>query len=171
MTSRKPPDSDEAGFPADRLSREARRHGYHELPISFQSPTARRPVNKSSWVTCERCRRLTPADHAGEKADDAAWETGELSFYVCAFCGHVHVGRQPDSDDIRAQKRCHECGTELSDAYQCPRCLFPRGWKSVHCPYCENQQPVFMPHWVVLCDVFHLECVACESQFDSLCIC
>ena len=42
---------------------------------------------------------------------------------------------------------------------------------TVPCPHCGNRQPVYAPHWVVHCDMFTLECVKCESTFNSLCIC
>jgi hypothetical protein len=91
--------------------------------------------------------------------------------YVCPFCGHCQVGSPDDSPDIRAQTACHECGTALGAAFQCPKCSFPRGWVTVPCPFCGNRQPVYAPHWVFHCDMFTLECVKCEAAFDSYCIC
>ena len=92
--------------------------------------------------------------------------------YVCSFCSHCEVGTPEDwNEDIRAQTRCHNCGTDLGSAYQCPECRFPRGWMDVNCPYCGNLQPVYAPHWVAHCDYFRLECVRCESLFMSACIC
>jgi hypothetical protein len=73
--------------------------------------------------------------------------------------------------DAKTQQQCHECGTGLRDAYQCPQCGFPRGWVRVACPDCGYKQPVWAPHWVVHCDMFTLECVRCESVFHSLCLC
>src|SRR5262245_23662683 len=77
--------------------------------------------------------------------------------YVCPFCGHAHVGTPSDQADFQSQATCHECGTDLDAFSQCPKCLFPRGWMTVQCPYCSNRQPVFAPHWVAHCDMFTLE--------------
>jgi hypothetical protein len=143
-------------------SEEAKRLGYDATPVGLQwSPGPRRPVEKSKWKPCHACGRLIPVET--ERAD--TWT------YVCPFCGHGHVGTPRDHPDVRAQARCHECGTDLDAAAQCPKCSFPRGWMTVQCPYCSNRQPVYAPHWVVHCDMFTLECVKCESTFASLCIC
>ena len=91
--------------------------------------------------------------------------------YVCPFCRHCQVGTASNSPDLLAQTACHECGTDLDATPLCPKCSFPRGWMTVQCPYCNNRQAVCSPHWVVRCDMFTLECVKCESRFDSLCIC
>lgn len=133
--------------------------GYHELPGSRQWPAwAKKPVDKSKWQECEECGRKTPV----VKRTDT---------YVCPHCGHSHVGVEDWSDNVRRQATCHVCETELGENYQCPKCSYPRGWMRVDCPFCGNKQPVNAPHWVVGCDLFTLECVKCESQFISLCIC
>jgi hypothetical protein len=152
----------------DRL----KRHGYHRLPSTSQSPTRPRPVDKSKWQVCGGCNRPIPARQDRLRRSDGTLVEAGTWTYVCPFCGHCHVGTPEDwNPDIKQQTRCHECGAELGDAYQCPKCGLPRGWMHVDCPYCGNKQPVCAPHWVVWCDAFHLECVRCESAFDSICIC
>jgi len=176
---------------------EAKRRGYDVTPIGLQwSPAPRRPVDKSAWKPCHACGQLIPVVEdrvtrvvevrtAGQRtraSDDTVIEEGGTASretvegagtwtYVCPFCRHCHVGTAGDSPDLRAQTTCHECGTDLGSAYQCPKCAFPRGWMTVQCPYCGKRQPVNAPHWVVSCDMFTLECVKCEAVFVSLCIC
>jgi hypothetical protein len=154
-----------------RFHRWLQRHKYHELPSTYQSPTAPRPVEKSKWQRCESCGRSIPAEVDYLFRSDGFREEAGTWTYVCPFCSHCHVGTPLDRQEIREQTHCHECGTELGDAYQCPACNFPRGWMRVACPYCGNKQPVYAPHWVIRCDAFKLECVRCESAFWSLCIC
>jgi hypothetical protein len=175
----------------------AKRRGYKVTPGGLQwSPGPRQPVEKSHWKPCHACGRLIPVVEdwvtrtvevrtAGQGTSDPDGTVIEEGVshpiesvervgtwtYVCPFCGHCHVGTPGDSPDLRAQEACHECGTHLGTAFQCPKCSFPRGWMTVQCPYCGNRQPVNAPHWVVHCDMFTLECVKCESIFDSLCIC
>ena len=151
--------------PIDETADPAR---YHQLPGTLQfSPGAKQPVDKTEWKPCESCRRAVPVqpDHDGQFANTGTWT------YVCPFCSHCHVGTPSWSEDDKKQEACHECGAILGEAYQCPKCSFPRGWMRVVCPYCENRQPVLAPHWVEDCDTFRLECVRCESVFRSLCIC
>src|SRR5262249_4634306 len=138
---------------------EAKRQGYHVTPGGRQwSSAPRQPVDKSRWKPCQACSRLIPV------------VAGTCS-YVCPFCGQGRVGTPDDSPDSLAQTACHECGAELGDSFQCRKCSFPRGWMTVQCPYCGARQAVHAPHWVAHCDLFTLECVKCESRFDSLCIC
>jgi len=144
---------------------------YDILPGSLQSHTPRRPVDAATWQACEECGKPTPVVYDFRLTPDGHLEETGTFTYVCAHCSHSHVGTPRWSDDEKRQKRCHECETELGDSYQCPRCHFPRGWMRVRCPRCSNEQPVHAPHWVVGCDMFHLECVKCENAFDSLCIC
>jgi DNA-directed RNA polymerase subunit RPC12/RpoP len=144
---------------------------YSKLPGSLQSPTPRRPVDKDAWRECEKCREPTPIVADSRLTPDGHFEQTGTFTYVCAHCSHVHVGTPRWSDDEKRQKRCHECDAELGDSYQCPECSFPRAWMRVTCPRCSHRQAVYVPHWVVHCDMFHLECIACENSFDSLCIC
>ena len=167
---------------------EVRPVGFHMTPGFAQwSPGPRQPVDRSGWKPCHGCGRPVPvvrdrasrggapvpgADQPTPDENEAVVAEGPDTWtYVCPFCGHCHVGTPGDSPDLRAQTACHDCGTDLGGAYQCPTCSFPRGWMTVGCPYCGNRQPVFAPHWVVHCDVFTLECVRCETVFHSLCIC
>ena len=101
---------------------------------------------------------------------DSVRETGTVT-YVCSRCDHAHVGTPSWTGDAKRQTRCHRCDAELGDAYQCPKCSYPRGWMRVSCPYCSNEQPVHAPHWVVHCDLFRLECVKCGGLYQSLCMC
>ena len=176
---------------------EAKRRGYCATPGGQQwCPGPRRAVDKSRWKPCDVCGRLIPvvadgrispytclilrprtSDRDGTSSDAGGWRSGRSGkrgrtwTYVCPYCGHCHVGTPNDTYHILDQTACHDCGTDLGDAYQCPKCSFPRGWMTVQCPFCGNRQPVEAPHWVVGCDTFHLECVKCESVFDSFCIC
>ncbi len=145
--------------------------GYHDLPGSYQSPTPRKPADRSGWCSCERCGKATPAEESVLVMPDGTRELVRTGTYVCAHCGHCHVGVPSNNEDTTAQIACHECGSDLQGAYQCPKCGFPRAWMTVACPYCGNRQPVHAPHWVVRCDVFVLDCVRCDSRFKSLCIC
>lgn len=174
---------------------EAKRQGYQVTPGSWQwSPAPRQPVDQSRWKPCHACGRLIPVVEdrvtrivevrtAGQRTPgDTVIEEGVTYpiqavdpagtwTYVCPYCGHCHVGTPGDAPDIRAQSACHECSADLGASFQCPNCSFPRGWMTVECPYCGNRQPVFAPHWVAHCDMFALECVKCESLFQSNCIC
>lgn len=146
--------------------------GYHRLPLTLQSPTPRVPVDKTTWRPCARCGRHTPVSE--DRIQDAAGHLAKsgTATYVCPFCGHCSVGTPETWNDNRLhQEVCHHCGTRLSEAYQCPGCGFPRGWTEISCPYCGSRQPVDAPHLVIHCDMFRLQCVKCESEFESYCIC
>ena len=144
---------------------------YHKLPLTFQSPTPRRPVNKRDWQQCAACGRSIPVSY-DRVSDSTERLTATRTYtYVCPWCEHCHIGAPGSwSMERRPQAACHNCGTAC-DAHQCPVCKFPRGWTRVSCPYCENRQVVHAPHLEFGCDVFTLDCVQCESRFDSLCIC
>lgn len=118
-------------------------------------------MDKSEWRPCHRCARAIPVRQEGSP---------DAYTYVCPFCGHGHVAAPQTFEPFARQTLCHECRTPLQGD-QCPQCRFPRGWMRVACPYCGNAQPVSAPHWVDSCDLFTLECVKCESVFESLCIC
>jgi transcription elongation factor Elf1 len=176
---------------------EAKRQGYHVTPGGQQWSTApRKPVDKSRWKPCHACSRLIPvvevrgdrivevrtASQRPSDPDSTVIEEGLSRLvesvepaatwsYVCPFCGHGQVGTPGDSPDSQAKAACHECGAELGDSFQCRECSFPRGWMTVQCRYCGARQAVHAPHWVDHCDLFTLECVKCESRFDSPCIC
>jgi len=147
------------------------RRGFHKLPGTLQSPTKRQPVDKTNWRACGGCRRPIPRYETWSRLPDGRAQMITMDTFVCPFCSDVHVGVRIDREEIRGQAACHECHATLGDGYQCPKCTFPRGWMRVSCPYCGARQPVYAPHWVVHCDTFTLECVACESRFVSLCIC
>jgi hypothetical protein len=149
-----------------------KREGYHRLPGTMQwTPGTPMQVDKANWRRCEHCGQSIPVKFDRKVTPDGEIEEAGTWTYVCAFCSHGHVGSPSWSEDVRKQEACHECGTKLGEAYQCPSCSFPRGWMRVECPYCKNQQPVLAPHWVDDCDMFRLECVRCEAVFLSLCIC
>jgi len=146
--------------------------GHYDLPGSRQwSPAAKEPVDKTKWKPCENCGRLIPVSLNFLPGADGRFQEAATWTYVCPFCSHCHIGTPSASDDDRTQATCHECRTILAGLDQCPKCSFPRGWMRVSCPYCNNRQPVYAPHWVARCDMFSLECVRCESVFYSLCIC
>jgi len=145
---------------------------YYHLPGSRQwSPRARKPVDKTKWKPCEGCARPIPVELDMVMTTDGRIEEANTWTYVCPFCSHCHVGAPSWDQDTKTQETCHECSTKLGELYQCSNCSFPRGWMRVECPYCKNHQPVLAPHWVDHCDLFHLECVQCESVFISFCIC
>lgn len=145
--------------------------GYQELPGSYQwSPWPLQRVDKTRWKPCHRCGRAIPVSTHSLTLDPQSDNSG-IWTYVCPFCSHCHVGVPKWNEDTRSQRECHECGEALGEAYQCPNCAFPRGWMKVSCPNCNNRQPVCVPHWVVGCDLFWLECVHCEVVTVSLCIC
>jgi hypothetical protein len=157
-------DSSEPGLPAAQ--------GYHGLPGSRQwSPNSRAPVKKDNWKPCAGCGRKIPvAKDWSVGADGQPKHTGTWTA-VCPFCGPCQVGTPVWHPSDQEQKTCHECATPLGEQYQCPNCLFPRGWMRVDCPYCGKRHPVLAPHWTDRCDTFRLECVHCDSIFISLCIC
>ena len=129
----------------------------HELPGSFQSPTAPRRADAARWTTCPGCSRRHPSA-------------------VCPFCGLVGEDGPEKMNCIQRDgpckgcRSCFACGREF-EGRRCPACGFPRGWMTVGCPYCAARQAVFMPHWGDHCDVFTLGCARCEALFTSLCIC
>ena len=144
---------------------EAERHGYRVTPGGLQwTPGPRQPVDKSGWIPCHACGRIIPVVRG------TTGSAGTVT-YVCPFCAHGQVGTPSDHPDDQAQERCHECGTDIGGAPQCPKCSFPRGWMTVQCHCCGNRQPACVPHWVVHCDMFTLECVQCEFTSFSFCIC
>jgi hypothetical protein len=120
---------------------------YYRLPGTLQwSPGPKEAVDKTKWKPCESCGRAVPVEldlllnAAGKLEETGTWT------YVCPFCSHCHVGSPDSTKDAKEQKVCHACRTELGEAYQCPKCKFPRGWMRVECPYCKQQQAVFAPH-------------------------
>jgi hypothetical protein len=129
----------------------------HDLPGSFQSPTAPRRADTSSWTVCTTCARRHPSA-------------------VCPFCGLVAEDGPEAMSCIqrdgpcRGCRSCFACGVEF-EGRRCPTCGFPRGWMTVSCRWCSACQAVFMPHWGDHCDLFTLACARCEALFDSLCIC
>jgi hypothetical protein len=148
------------------------REGYYRLPSTMQwTPGSPQRTDKEKWKSCEQCGRSIPIELDWHVTTDGQIEEAGTWSYVCPFCSHCHVGTPFWSEDAKKQERCHECGTKLGESYQCGHCSFPRGWMRVDCPICKHRQPVCAPHWLVQCDLFHLECVRCESVFDSLCIC
>ena len=154
------------------MTKELEERGYHHLPATFQSPTLGQPIDKGKWQTCSGCGRQIPVVDDLAMQSDGSLSTPRTFTYVCPFCSHCHVGtRMRWNKALVAQKACHSCGTGLSKDYQCSKCGYPRGWMRVSCPFCGNEQPVFAAHFVAGCDLFTLECVECESRFESLCIC
>ena len=164
-------DDDDYGMAAFERDDTPQPAGYHRLPGTLQwSPGQKEAVDKTTWKPCDGCGRAVPVQL--DKLPAASATENTLTWtYVCPFCSHCHVGSPYWSENAKQQKVCHDCGTELGEAYQCPKCKFPRGWMRVKCPCCKSQQPVFAPHWVAGCDMFRLECVDCESVFYSLFIC
>lgn len=137
--------------------------------------TPRKATDTTDWAWCERCLGQIPVvrdlvldhEHVGSQA---LRRTGTFT-YVCPLCGHVHVGTPQDWGDVLRQERCFACRTPLGNAWQCPRCQYPRGWVKSQCYVCESMQPVFAPHLVASCDVYTLDCVVCGNRYVSYCIC
>src|SRR5262245_47721068 len=66
---------------------------YHELPSTFQSPTARRPVNKSEWTRCSQCGKDTPSQLEFVRGADGALSKQSTCTFVCAHCRYSEVGK------------------------------------------------------------------------------
>src|SRR5262245_55195217 len=130
-----------------------KKRDYHRLLSTFQSATRSRPVDRSGWHSCERCGQATPVAKDRVVTSEGTIQQLDTVTYVCAHCGHCHVGQPLTDVDTTSQVTCHECHTDLGGAYQCPNCHFPRGWMSVACPHCGHRQPIHVPHWVVGCDL------------------
>jgi hypothetical protein len=133
--------------------------GGHPLPGSFQSATPRQQADPSGWPPCPACAKPHPSA-------------------VCPFCRHIRAEGAEALDCIQGKngpcercRSCFECGEGPFDGTACPKCRFPRGWMTVHCPYCAAAQAVPMPHWGDGCDLFTLDCARCLARFFSLCIC
>lgn len=158
------------------IDRLGRRHG--RLPTDRGeegSPrdnghTPGEPVDKDSWQPCQFCGKSTPVvrDHY---FDEGVLRERDTVTYVCPHCRQSHVGTQVTDEAIVSQRACHECNTPLGDAYQCPRCQFPRGWATAQCPYCDNKQPAYHPHLTIACNLHTLDCVKCGRRHVSACIC
>lgn len=146
--------------------------GYTRLPGSLQWPSGALPVDASAWRPCPRCTRPIPVEEELRlREDNALAPTGTFTA-VCPFCRAVTLGAPRTwSEDWTGQRACHDCETPLGDAPQCPACALPRAWMTVSCPHCGRAQAVSTPHWVVHCDLFVLDCVACMRRTESLCIC
>lgn len=154
------------------MDEELKNEGYHQLPLTFQSPTSPEPVDRQKWQACDSCGGQIPVAYDYVVRSNDTLSRPGTHTYVCPLCSHCRVGTPMHWDkDLADQETCHACRARLADQYQCPECGYPRGWMRVNCPHCGNQQPVFAPHFAVGCDVFTLECVECESKFVSLCIC
>jgi hypothetical protein len=92
--------------------------------------------------------------------------------YVCPRCCATQVGTPPRHDPYDPpQTQCHVCEHELGDSPACPSCGMLRSWTVVGCPTCGAKQAVEVPHLTSMCDLFVLDCVACETRYCSLCIC
>jgi hypothetical protein len=116
-----------------------------------------------------RCRRPVPViqDNLMYMGLRAAEAVDDSCTYVCGFCGYARVGTPRIDRRLKLQELCYKCGRKLDNLEQCPACSFPRGWKQVTCPFCNSQQPVFVPN--PRCDEYHLQCVACERSVYRIC--
>lgn len=157
-----PPAAPPSASPPDELA--ALRAGYDRGITTYQSPTRPSPVHKARWQPCHACTEPIPVHiHSAEDRQSVA----ALS-YVCPRCHATQLGRVMSGDTY---ENCHVCEASLGDAHACGRCGMLRYWTMVGCPHCRAQQPVYVPHLGSHCDVFTLECTACEQIHYSLCIC
>jgi hypothetical protein len=141
--------------------------GYDRGITTCQSPSAGSPVHRSRWQPCHACARPIPVVmHLGSRVAPPTVVTA-IS-YVCPHCHATQLGRDLSGDPYDT---CHVCEATLGDALACPGCGILRYWTVVACPRCGARQPVKALHLGSGCDVFTLECVACEQIFYSLCIC
>lgn len=142
--------------------------GYARGITTYQWPTVRRRggVSKADWHPCHACATPIPVELHRDMESSNPRTIAAIS-YVCPRCNATQVGGEVFCDPYEA---CHECKAPL-DALVCARCGLPRGWALVGCPTCGAKQAVVAPHLGSGCDVFNLECVACETPFCSLCIC
>ena len=136
------------------------------------------PVDKEKWRNCEACGRLIPVNEdrkLGAPSLHPGWRTLEPAgtcTYVCPFCGHGHLGTLEEwTGNVVEQVACYGCDAPLDGADQCSQCGYPRAWARATCPFCEKEQPVYMPHWASQCSFYNLDCVHCELRHDSPCIC
>ena len=54
---------------------------------------------------------------------------------------------------------------------ECPKCGQRVGLGPVHCRNCGAAFELGFPHWHVHCDLAVGQCPACETVYDSLCVC
>lgn len=158
------------------IDRVGRRHGRRpsrpgdESQLDIDGYVRGEPVDKDSWQPCQFCGQLIPVVR-DYYFDEGVLQERDTVTYVCPHCLQTHVGTQLATEEILSQRTCHECNTPLGDAYQCPRCQFPRGWATAQCPHCDNKQPTYHPHLAVACNLHTLDCVKCGRRHTSACIC
>jgi hypothetical protein len=137
------------------------------------------PVDKSSWHPCHACGVPIPVDvdyrykqsYVGERRSHTIIPTGTVT-YVCPHCCATQVGAERLYDAFNTpQTQCHVCEHPLGDSLACPNCGMLQYWTVVGCTTCGAKQAVHVPHLTDSCDVYTLQCVACETVYCSLCIC
>lgn len=161
-----PPPAPPPDAPPDELAQLLA--GYDRGITTYQSEMPRHPASKSDWQPCHACAQPIPVQLNWRRDEPGPRVVASVS-YVCPRCHATQLGVEERCDHYDA---CHVCKTPLADDdLACSSCGMLRYWTCVACPTCGASQPVHVPHLGVHCDVFHLECVECETQFHSLCIC
>ncbi len=147
-------------------------HGYVETPSGLQwTGRPRRAVDKSDWQPCANCGRSIPVNRDMKPRGEHYLESAGTLTYSCPFCHYGQVGTPHYDSFVQRQSTCLDCKTPLAGGQVCPQCRLPKGWVRIDCPNCRFRHPVCAPHWTRPCDMFRLECVSCETVFESLCIC
>lgn len=142
--------------------------GYDRTINSYQSPSPRHAVDKGAWQPCHACGQRIPIREHWRPGGPGQPNFIAAITYVCPYCHATQLGAPSGVDPY---DNCHVCDAPLGDAHACPQCGLLRYWTVVGCPYCPARQAVHVPHLGVHCDAYTLECVACGSEFGSLCIC
>jgi hypothetical protein len=146
--------------------------------LSVYRPTRAAPVDKSHWRPCHACGVLIPVDvdyrfkesYRPERSNEVV-PTGTVT-YVCPHCCATQIGAERLYNPYHTpQTHCHVCEQPLGDSLGCPNCGMLQYWTVAGCTTCGAKQAVEVPHLTDHCDVYTLECVACETVYYSACIC
>jgi len=164
-----PPPRPARDEPPDELAQLLAGLGGYDRTITFyQSPSSRLAVSRASWQPCHECGQRIPVDEHWQQGGPGEKNFISAISYVCPHCHATQLGAELRCDPY---KNCHVCDAPLGDSHACPRCGMLRYWIVVDCPHCPAKQAVCAPHLGVRCDMYTLECVACGTEFCSLCIC
>jgi hypothetical protein len=165
--------------PARAVERSAKPRSYDRLITTMQWSSPGAPVDKSNWRPCHACGVSIPVSvdyrykrsYVGRRRSHTIIPTGTIT-YVCPHCCATQIGAERLHDEFNTpQTQCHVCEQPLGDSLACPSCGMLQYWTVVGCTTCGARQAVSVPHLTDHCDVYTLQCVACETIYHSLCIC